>query len=119
MAVLNKLECSCGCGIKPAEKALHTLEAVNAQYRLKTGNELVVTSGARCPDHNKKIGGAEKSAHTKGLAFDVATPNSQARYYVLNILFAAGIKRIGINFAKNFIHFDIDDTLPNPVVFKY
>jgi uncharacterized protein YcbK (DUF882 family) len=115
----NKLSCKCGCGFKPAQTALQALSALNAQCKLKTGKSVAVTSAARCASHNKKVGGVQNSAHTKGLAFDIATPTSADRYYILNVLFALGVRRIGINFDKSFIHFDIDETLPNPVIFKY
>ena len=32
----------------------------------------IVTSGYRTPEHNKRVGGIENSAHTKGLACDIA-----------------------------------------------
>lgn len=38
--------------------------------RAALGKPIVITSGYRCPELNKRIGGVSTSAHTKGLAVD-------------------------------------------------
>ena len=38
--------------------------------RQALGKPVVITSGYRCPELNKRVGGASTSAHTKGLAVD-------------------------------------------------
>lgn len=113
------LECSCGCGLKPQNSALWFLESLARQYHVLFNKDLVVSSGARCFRHNAEVGGVANSAHIKGLAFDVLYSNSRECYEIIKYLFAMGIKRIGINFNKNFIHFDIDSSLPQEVLFKY
>ena len=113
-AYTGRLECGCGCGFKPAPEAMRTLETLAARI-----NGLHVTSAARCPKHNANVGGAANSAHTRGLAFDIAAPANAQRYNILKALFSMEIKRVGINFERNFIHFDTDPSLPNPVVFRY
>jgi len=87
------------------------------ELRQSLNKPVIITSAYRCPDYNKQIGGAKNSAHMKGLALDIAIPNSNYRFKVLEFLFKKGIRRIGIG--KTFIHFDIDDTLPHPVVWHY
>lgn len=113
------IECSCGCGFKPQSTAIWFLESLSREYKTKFNKDLYVTSGARCFSHNAEVGGKPNSAHTKGLAFDVAFSNSKECYCLLNHLFKMGVRRIGINFAKWFIHFDIDNDLPQDVLFKY
>jgi len=113
------LECSCGCGFKPTASALWFLHSLARQYHALFGKDMTVTSGARCYARNKAVGGVSNSAHTKGLAFDVAYANSRECYAILEHLYKMGIKRIGINFAKSFVHFDIDASLPQEVLFKY
>ena len=85
--------------------------------RRKLGRPVIITSAYRCEEYNAQIGGVPNSAHTLGLALDIAVPNSQMRKYVLEHLIMRGISRIGI--AKDFIHFDIDVTKPQDVVWLY
>lgn len=121
-AFINKnstLDCACGCGFKPTNSALWFLESLSRDYHAKFNKDLYVTSGARCFAHNADVGGVANSAHTKGLAFDVMFENSRECFALIAHLFKMGVPRIGINFAKSFIHFDIDTSLPQNVLFKY
>ena len=71
------------------------------------GQELIIHSGARCENHNKKVKGSPTSSHLKGIAADVECLNSLARYGMIEHLIKnLHVKRIGIY--KTFIHFDID-----------
>lgn len=64
-----ELICHCGCGTfiysKPALLALQAL-------RTALGVPLHIVSGTRCAAHNKAVGGAPKSFHLTGQAFDVS-----------------------------------------------
>lgn len=115
----STINCACGCGFKPKDSALWFLESLAREYNAKFQKELYVTSGARCFAHNADVGGKPNSAHTNGLAFDVAFANSSECFVLIAHLFKMGVPRIGINFAKSFIHFDIDTSLPQNVLFKY
>lgn len=59
------------------------------------GKSITVTSGYRCPIHNKRIGGATGSRHSKGDAADIVvqgvTPREVAKYAE-----SIGIKGIGL-----------------------
>lgn len=79
-----------------------------------TKQRLIVTSGYRTVAHNRDIKGAVNSAHLKGLAVDIHCPTSYLRYKLVNWLVLRGIKRIEVG--SNWVHFDIDETLPNPVL---
>ena len=70
-----------------------------------------ITSGYRCPKHNKEVGGVKDSAHVSGLAVDITVPDNVARLNIIRGLIIAGFRRIGIG--KDFIHADIDKTKPN------
>lgn len=113
------INCPDGCGMCPTESAMWFLLSLAREYYTKFNRYLLVTSGARCFIHNKEVGGVANSAHTKGLAFDVHFENSREAYFIIAHLYKMGIPRIGINFGKSFIHFDIDTTLPQNVLFKY
>lgn len=81
------------------------------------GVALSVTSGFRTEEHNAWVGGVPGSAHTKGLACDVYCDNSVMRYEIVKAAIKNGIARIGIG--KNFIHLDMDYSLPQQVMWLY
>ena len=47
------------------------LVALLELVRLKFKAPVIVTSGYRCPTHNKNVGGAPKSKHVEGIAADI------------------------------------------------
>ena len=60
--------CSCGCGFDTIDaQTLEILEAVRSHF----GRPVIVTSAARCPDHNRAVGGASNSQHLYGRAADI------------------------------------------------
>ncbi len=65
-----------------------------------------INSGFRTKEHNKKIGGSEKSSHMNGVACDIHCVDSHSRQIIVNALIQAGFKRLGI--ANSFIHADTD-----------
>ena len=65
--------CKCGCKTNLINmKIIHILENLREMVK----KPIIITSGYRCYNHNKKIGGKENSAHLFGLAAD---------FYVLGI----------------------------------
>ena len=111
----KELECKC-CGQCLISDDL--LGRLN-QAREMAGIPFIITSGYRCQNHNDKVGGKPNSAHTTGQAVDIAFKNSNQCFKILKALYDAGFKRIGINFAKSFIHCDVDCSKPQDVLFKY
>ncbi len=77
----------------------------------------VVNSGFRTKEYNKKVGGVSNSAHTLGLAADIACTDSTKRFIIINALLLSGCTRIGV--AKTFIHADIDPTKTQDVIWVY
>lgn len=63
----KEVDCPC-CGGLPKEAMLIKLDQIREEW----GKPLTVTSGYRCPQYNRKIKGAQKSAHCEGKAIDVA-----------------------------------------------
>jgi len=82
--------------------------------RDKAGIPFRVSSGFRCKQRNKRIGGKPRSSHLEGYACDIICPSGAIKSTVVASLFASGIKRIGIY--KSFIHADISPTLPSPML---
>lgn len=118
---LEEITCKCGCGLS----RLHPLTiAIFQSTRDYCRFPLYLTSGCRCPKHNQSEGGVADSAHTPNpegwcQAMDIHFNTSQQLYKIICGLINAGCKRIGINFAKSFVHFDTDPSKPQNVIFKY
>jgi hypothetical protein len=75
-----------GIDNKPTIQILRNLTSLAEtleQVRALVGQPLTISSGYRCPDLNKWVGGASNSAHTLGLAADITckgmTPQELAR----------------------------------------
>ena len=103
----SELSCPDGCGMLPTQGAINKLYALRLIYN----KPITITSGARCPSYNKRIGGAESSQHTTGRAFDLKIP-PEDEWEVVSIAQSVGFKGIGLN-NNVFIHVDDRDGKPN------
>ena len=99
----KEFTCHCGCGGSIVQPSLIlALEEVRAL----AGVPLRITSGYRCPAHNRAIGGALKSEHMAGLAADVQCASLPALY--LAALHVPAIKGIGIYLKPDgWLHLDV------------
>ena len=85
----------------------------------------VILSGCRCVAHNNAKGGRVNSSHigfdrnnlTQGV--DIRARSDIERFIILNALLQAGFRRIGLNFAENFIHVDICPNRDQKVLWRY
>jgi uncharacterized protein YcbK (DUF882 family) len=83
--------------------------------RGKADVPFIITSGLRTSDHNADLPESVKdSSHLRGLAVDLACPDSRTRYLMLSSLLAAGFNRIGVYSAH--LHADCDSSLPPNVI---
>lgn len=75
-------------------------------YREKLFNErpVIITSGWRSEDYNKKIGGAKKSFHLSGLAVDFVVQGYEP-YYVYTLL--DNVHKGGLEKARTWTHLDL------------
>lgn len=102
----NKSEFKCRCGECDGgimnKDLIYKLEDLRKQIR----RPIVVTSGFRCTDYNRKIGGSRSSKHLTGRAvdFSIAGFNSSEKYNVIKEIMDIGFNGIGIG--KTFIHVD-------------
>lgn len=87
------------------------------RLELHLGRELVYNSGYRCPACNKNAGGSSNSAHLRGLAVDIRCVSSADLFELVENAIILGWRRIGIG--KSFVHFDVDLTLPQDVIWLY
>lgn len=78
------------------------------------GTEIIYTSGYRCEQCNKIAGGAENSPHLRGKAVDIVPINSNQRYIIIEFSILKRVRRIGIY--EDHLHIDLDETLPQVVM---
>ena len=68
----NAREFRCSCGINHETLiASELVDKLEALYTALNCSKIIVTSGYRCPDHDKAVGGTSSGQHTKGTAADV------------------------------------------------
>ena len=100
----NASEFSCkgkGCCSKTKidEKLVNILQRIREHFKVS----VTINSAYRCSIHNKKVGGASSSNHTKGTAADIVVkgikPIEVAKY-------AESIGVLGIGLYDDFVHID-------------
>jgi uncharacterized protein YcbK (DUF882 family) len=84
------------------EKLKKLLDALRAAVE----TPLTISSGARCPAHNARIGGAKRSAHMIGLAADIVCTSSGFRKDLIHAALELGVPRIEWG-TKTWVHIDI------------
>lgn len=97
--VLREFQCRCCGAVKLSPVLLDKLEALRAAW----GCPIVVTSGYRCTVHNKAVGGASRSLHTRGLATDFRVAEREQER-VAGIAGELGFEEIIRGGAKCYIH---------------
>lgn len=96
------------CGQLPENGMDSKLLQVLEKMRERLGEPLIVSSGYRCPTHNRNIGGASQSYHMRGKAADVYirserfTPKS-----IEKIAFECGADTACAYEADGFCHVDM------------
>tara|TARA_R110000803_G_scaffold54078_3_gene110677 strand:+ start:4563 stop:4973 length:411 start_codon:yes stop_codon:yes gene_type:complete len=81
------------------------------------GFPLIINSGYRSIEHNKKVGGVANSSHLLGLAVDIHCTDSRKRFMLLDALLVAGFDRVGL--ADTYIHVDVDPEKKPCVIWTY
>ena len=109
----NEFDCACGCGKNNIDiELIERLDRIRSALNMP----MKITSGCRCEEHNRKVGGKADSSHLYGLAVDFHVPGSAYRFIALSLCMRL-FKRVGIG--SNFIHVDKDATKPWPVCWMY
>ena len=86
-----EFRCNCGCGENEVHKGVvHVLEEV----RKTVGVPLRISSGVRCPSHNKKCGGAPNSFHQ---------PQENGKGYAADFTFSSAALKTPINIIRLYI----------------
>lgn len=69
----HEFECSCGCGFNTVDyELLNVLTDIREEISLP----VIITSGARCKDWNRTVGGSKRSMHLFGQAADFKVLNT-------------------------------------------
>ncbi len=84
------------------DEALDKLQAL----RDRLGKPLIVRSAYRSPSHNRAVGGAPRSKHMDGTAFDIAMANHDPVAFEAAAR-AAGFKGFGFYPRSGFMHIDL------------
>lgn len=98
----NEFDCKCGkyCSTTLIDEGLvYYLQAIREHF----GKAVKINSGYRCAEHNKNVGGATKSNHTKGQAADIKIDGVEPRE-VAKFAESIGVKGIGLY--GTFVHID-------------
>jgi zinc D-Ala-D-Ala carboxypeptidase len=82
-------------------------DAMDRLQRLRSaiGVPLIVVSGYRSPEHNRRVGGARNSMHMRGQAFDISMNNMDPEWFIREAR-RYGFTGIGSYPRQNFVHID-------------
>lgn len=109
-----EFDCRCGCGLNNMQGLfLWKLQ----QVRTEAMFPFTITSGSRCPKHNKDEGGKSNSDHLTGQGADIEVKTSQQRFRLIEKAIDCGIKRIGVG--KTFVHLGDNPNNPQLVMWVY
>jgi len=117
----KEMKCKCA-KCKHAYLQVELMEKVT-EARKSAKIPFIITSGCRCPEHNKKVGGAVNSDHLadeKNLiccGVDIQCTNDRNRFKIIKALLDAGIDRLG--FSTIFIHAGISGRNAGEVAWFY
>lgn len=101
----EEFACQCGCGFDTVDaKLLEVLEVIRQHYKCP----VKITSGCRCEQHNKNIGGADKSQHVQGRAADIQVACAHP-HEVLDLLNKYYPDALGVGEYPRWIHIDSRD----------
>ena len=99
----HEFECKCGCGMNTVDTSLIT---ILEQVREAFSYPIIITSGNRCPFHNKQINGSKSSMHMESKAADFIVKEYDARV-IQSFLVHLYPDSYGIGRYDKFTHIDV------------
>lgn len=96
---------------EPAKKNIAALiDTVLDPLREAWGKPIIVTSGYRCPELNKAVGGANTSHHLSGMAADITTGNKVDNRRLFALVLKLGLPFTQLIDESNFswVHISLD-----------
>ena len=100
---VSEFKCKDGSPIVFIDDYLYTVLDI---LRHKLGKPVVITSGYRTPEWNKKCGGAKYSYHMRGMAADIRVDGISAKELAKK-LDEIVPEKCGIIVYKSWVHFDV------------
>ena len=102
-----EFKCKCGkCGGFPAEPQMKLIQVAD-RVRTNFGAAATVSSGVRCPTHNKNVGGVSNSRHLQGKAMDFCIAGKTAKEVLAYVKKQPEI-RYTYAIDSKYVHMDID-----------
>lgn len=99
---LAEFQCPCCHTVK-----LHPLLLRRAVLlRAAWGQAVIISSGYRCSDHNRAVGGAPESRHRQGRAIDISVAQAAQEQFRSLALFN-GFERVILYPERGFAHIEI------------
>lgn len=94
--------CKCGCGFDTVDAELvRVIQDVRDHF----GSPVVISSGCRCYEHNKRVRGAARSTHLEGRGADIQVKGKTPKE-VYEYLTGKYPNRYGIAWHRSFVHVD-------------
>ena len=104
----------CGCPCVACKEIIQkiNMELINKIIQLENRiqKHVIITSGRRCIDYNRSIGGYVNSPHITGLAADIKVEGISI-LELAKICVEIGFERVGIY--PNHVHVDMIDPIPS------
>ena len=100
---VKEFACKNGSPVVFVDNYLYTILEI---LRNKLGKPVIITSGYRTPEWNKKYNGAKYSYHMRGMAADIRVEGMNTKE-LANKLNAIVPEECGIIVYKNWVHFDV------------
>lgn len=113
----SEFVCKCGkCKDIPEHLKDNIWHLSNELEKIRTalGKPIIINSGIRCPEHNKRVGGVKNSQHILGKAVDIRVKNMKAKDLYNFIKKLENMKLVYIGYMQlyekvGFVHYDIRD----------
>lgn len=99
-----------GAPMTPAVEANIRRLAVQLQrVRDRLGAPMRITSGYRSPEHNRRVGGAPRSLHVRGLAADIASPAGAPVVHatIRRAIRSGAVRDGGLGLYSSWVHYDL------------